>query len=123
MECFILAYSPFWILWALCILVPFRLYDVRLASCHSAVGLALSRSCYVNADRGTYHKPFELLAQRLTKLGYLGVGLAAALPLVILPLILQPAAERGKPWGQRFWVKSQVRTVYIPSGSMLTCPS
>ena len=29
-----LAYSPFWILWALCILVPFRLYDVRPAFHH-----------------------------------------------------------------------------------------
>lgn len=28
-EVFFLAYSPFWILWALCILVPFKLYDVR----------------------------------------------------------------------------------------------
>ena len=28
-ELFFLAYSPFWILWALCILVPFKLYDVR----------------------------------------------------------------------------------------------
>lgn len=27
-EVFFLAYSPFWMLWALCILVPFRLYDV-----------------------------------------------------------------------------------------------
>jgi hypothetical protein len=49
-----------------------------------------------------------MLAQRLTKLGYLAVGLAAALPCALLPLILQPAAERGKPWNQRFWVKSQV---------------
>lgn len=28
-ELFFLAYSPFWILWALCILVPFQLYEVR----------------------------------------------------------------------------------------------
>lgn len=28
-EVFFLAYSPFWILWALCILVPFQLYEVR----------------------------------------------------------------------------------------------
>jgi cycloeucalenol cycloisomerase len=27
-EVFFLAYSPFWMLWALCILVPFRLYEV-----------------------------------------------------------------------------------------------
>lgn len=30
-EVFFLAYSPFWILWALCILVPFQLYEVRRA--------------------------------------------------------------------------------------------
>jgi cycloeucalenol cycloisomerase len=29
-EVFFLAYSPFWILWALCILVPFHLYDVSM---------------------------------------------------------------------------------------------
>jgi hypothetical protein len=28
-EVFILAYSPFWICWALCVLVPFRLYEVQ----------------------------------------------------------------------------------------------
>jgi hypothetical protein len=28
-EVFFLAYSPFWITWALCILVPFQLYEVR----------------------------------------------------------------------------------------------
>jgi cycloeucalenol cycloisomerase len=27
-EVFFLAYSPFWIAWALCILVPFQLYEV-----------------------------------------------------------------------------------------------
>jgi hypothetical protein len=31
-EVFYLAYSPFWILWALCVLVPFQLYEVRTAS-------------------------------------------------------------------------------------------
>lgn len=28
-ELFFLAYSPFWILWALCILVPFQLFEVE----------------------------------------------------------------------------------------------
>jgi cycloeucalenol cycloisomerase len=27
-ELFYLAYSPFWILWVLCILIPFQLYEV-----------------------------------------------------------------------------------------------
>ena len=60
-------------------------------------------------------KSRDMLAQRLTKLGYLAVGLAAALPCALLPLIIQPAAERGKPWSQRFWVKSQVRDVLLCS--------
>ena len=29
-EVFFLAYSPFWIVWALCILVPFQLYEVGM---------------------------------------------------------------------------------------------
>jgi len=113
MECFVLAYSPFWILWALCILVPFRLYDVCLASHHH---WHLLLSLIVSEGKGSGLLAYGLLicfAQRLTKLGYLGVGLAAALPLVILPLFLQPAAEQGKPWGQRFWVKSQVQDTYV----------
>lgn len=32
---FFLLYSPFWITWALCILVPFKLYEVK--SAHSSV--------------------------------------------------------------------------------------
>lgn len=41
-EVFYLAYSPFWILWALCILVPFQLYEVgrgagRMRSCPGAM--------------------------------------------------------------------------------------
>ena len=58
--------------------------------------------------------------QHLTKAGYLAVGLAAALPLAFLPLILQPAAEQGKPWGQRFWVKSQVQTAAVSSTSCIS---
>ena len=34
-EVFFLAYSPFWILWALCILVPFQLYEVGVWRCKS----------------------------------------------------------------------------------------
>ncbi len=34
-EVFFLLYSPFWIIWALCILVPFKLYDVN-ARAHKA---------------------------------------------------------------------------------------
>ena len=28
-ETFFLAYSPFWMTWALCIVVPFEIYEVR----------------------------------------------------------------------------------------------
>lgn len=29
-ELFFLAYSPSWIIWCLCILVPFKIYEVRM---------------------------------------------------------------------------------------------
>lgn len=32
-EAFFLAYSPFWIVWALCIVVPFKLYEVSGRVC------------------------------------------------------------------------------------------
>ena len=44
-EVFFLAYSPFWILWALCILVPFQLYEVGAAvamhACSCQAGTAV----------------------------------------------------------------------------------
>ncbi len=43
--------------------------------------------------------------QHLGKWGYLSLGLIAAPPCVLLPMVLQPAAEREKPWAQRYWVK------------------
>lgn len=70
-EVFFLAYSPFWMAWALCILVPFKLYD------------------------------------HLGQLGYLLVGLAAATPCVVLPLLLQqPPSELQRPLIQRYWVRA-----------------
>ncbi|KAI3423819.1 hypothetical protein D9Q98_009655 [Chlorella vulgaris] len=69
-ELFFLLYSPSWILWCLCILVPFKIYE------------------------------------HLGKWGYLSLGLIAAPPCVLLPMLLQPAAERQKPWSQRYWVKA-----------------
>eukprot|EP00879_Flechtneria_rotunda_P033226 GHRR01036776.1.p1 GENE.GHRR01036776.1~~GHRR01036776.1.p1 ORF type:complete len:245 (+),score=51.51 GHRR01036776.1:384-1118(+) len=71
-EVFFLSYSPFWILWALCILVPFQLYE------------------------------------HLDENGYLLVGLAAAVPCFLLPLLLPNKADEGKPWHQWFWVKAHV---------------
>ncbi|EFN54514.1 hypothetical protein CHLNCDRAFT_11379, partial [Chlorella variabilis] len=69
-ELFFLAYSPSWIIWCLCILVPFKIYE------------------------------------RLGKWGYMSLGLIAALPCALLPLLLQPVAEREKPLSQRYWVKA-----------------
>lgn len=70
-EVFFLAYSPFWMAWALCILVPFKMYD------------------------------------RLGQVGYVLVGLAAALPCVVLPLLMQqPPSETQRPLLQRYWVRA-----------------
>ena len=38
----------------------------------------------------------------------MSLGLIAALPCVLLPPLLQPAAERDKPLAQRYWVKANV---------------
>ncbi|KAI8471701.1 MAG: hypothetical protein J3K34DRAFT_416495 [Monoraphidium minutum] len=73
-EVFYLAYSPFWILWALCILVPFQLYEY------------------------------------LDEWGYMVVGLAAALPCVLVPPFLPNKADEGRPWHDRFWVKANLWT-------------
>ena len=36
----------------------------------------------------------------------MGLGLMAALPCMLLPPLLQPAAEREKPLVQRYWFKA-----------------
>lgn len=71
-ELFFLLYSPTWIVWALGIVVPFKIYE------------------YCN------------------EWGYLAICLAAALPCITLPFLLQGKADREKPWHQRFWVKANV---------------
>ena len=38
----------------------------------------------------------------------MAVGLAMALPCVLLPILLQPRAEAAKPWHQRYWVKANI---------------
>lgn len=43
-EVFFLAYSPFWITWALCILVPFKLYDVSFSTSQCAALATSERS-------------------------------------------------------------------------------
>ncbi|KAF8063107.1 CPI1 [Scenedesmus sp. PABB004] len=44
-EVFYLAYSPFWITWALCVLVPFKLYDLLDEWGYLLVGLAAAVPC------------------------------------------------------------------------------
>jgi cycloeucalenol cycloisomerase len=38
--------------------------------------------------------------------GYLVVCLAASLPCILLPPLLEGSAEKGKPLAQRYWVKA-----------------
>jgi cycloeucalenol cycloisomerase len=52
--------------------------------------------------------PFKLY-DRLDEWGYLAVGLAAALPCVLLPLlVLKPEADAKLPLRERYWVKANV---------------
>ncbi|KAG1662634.1 hypothetical protein FOA52_009619 [Chlamydomonas sp. UWO 241] len=71
-EVFFLVYSPLWMTWALCVMVPLELYEW------------------------------------CQEWGYLLIGTAAALPIVVLPLFLQSKADAAKPWHQRYWVKANV---------------
>ena len=72
-ELIFLAYSPVWIFWCLCILVPFKLYE------------------------------------GLSPWGYLAIGPLAALPCVLLPLLLRSRDPDGaKPISQRYWFKANV---------------
>ena len=45
--------------------------------------------------------------QRCDEVGYMAIGLAAAVPCVALPWALG-GPERGKPLGQRYWVKANL---------------
>ncbi len=38
----------------------------------------------------------------------MAVGLAAALPCVVLPALLHGSNEKGKSWDQQYWVKANV---------------
>ena len=38
----------------------------------------------------------------------MAIGLATALPCILLPLLLQPGPDRRRPWHQRFWVKANL---------------
>jgi cycloeucalenol cycloisomerase len=110
-ELFFLAYSPSWIIWCLCILVPFKIYEVPDASnrrrWRSLPCLEASHGCPPAHPALPPILP-ALPSQRLDEWGYLSLGLIAAPPCVLLPLALQPPAERGKPLAQRYWVKANL---------------
>lgn len=71
-EVFFFFYSFSWILWCLCILVPFKLYD------------------------------------RLDEWGYLGIGLVAALPCILLPIFYESRTDSKRPLHKKYWVKANV---------------
>lgn len=128
-ELFFLLYSPTWILWCLCILVPFKIYEVRrrnrlrvsgeLVGAPACVASTSDAPCSASLPAPpplpcahAWSRPLPDLpppaAQRLGTWGYGSLGLIAALPCVLLPPLLQPASERGKPLAQRFWVKANL---------------
>lgn len=45
------------------------------------------------------------LPQLCDEWGYLLVGLAAALPCWLLPLVLPNKADEGRPWYHAYWFK------------------
>jgi cycloeucalenol cycloisomerase len=99
-EVFFLAYSPLWMIWALCILVPFQLYEVRMSAWrHASDGPlpSLVHSCSL--------PPLLPRPQYCEEWGYLLIGLSAGLPCLILPMFIQSKADLAKPWHQRYWVK------------------
>lgn len=48
------------------------------------------------------------LPQSLDKWGYMCIGLAAGLPVLVLPAVLSPRADADKPLTQRYWFKANV---------------
>lgn len=52
--------------------------------------------------------PFQLY-EDLDAWGYLGIGLAAALPCFLIPALgLESAADAGKPFMEKYWVKANL---------------
>lgn len=49
-----------------------------------------------------------IAAQKLDEIGYMAICLAAALPCVLLPLLLGRNIEKGKPLAQQYWVKANI---------------
>ena len=109
-EVLFLAYSPFWISWALLILVPFKLYEVStpwppnsIAAPQRVLRPLTTHLQSLGPDKRAWRR-----VQQLDELGYMAVGLMAAVPCVALPWQLQTPREARKPWPQRHWVKANV---------------
>lgn len=86
MELFLLYYSPTWMFWLLCIIVPFRIYEV----CRSFATVVGHRSL-----------------QHLGKLGYLAVGVVMAAPCVLVPM-LKGSGDKDKPLNRQYWLVANV---------------
>lgn len=101
-EVFFLAYSPFWMIWALCVLVPFKMYEVRAAPDPSC-------SSDLHCPDSDARRLLRLLdTQDFSKLDYLMTGVSAALPCVVIPYFFQTPLDRKKPWHRRYWVKANL---------------
>ena len=103
-EVFFLVYSPFWIAWALCILVPFQLYEVKPGT-HMPLQKPAAWDISVCCVRLEVH---PCSRQALDEWGYMAIGLCTALPCVVLPALLEGDAGKSKPLTQRYWVKANI---------------
>jgi cycloeucalenol cycloisomerase len=46
--------------------------------------------------------------ESLDEWGYLGIGLVASLPCLLVPIFYQSKADARKPWYKRYWVKANL---------------
>ena len=118
-ETFFLAYSPFWMTWALCIVVPFEIYEVRekWEEGERRKRKSKRRLCFphlFSSKKKKKKKPptsttsTSHLHQRCDEWGYLAMGIAMALPCVLYPLLFPGKADATLPLKDRFWVKATV---------------
>ncbi len=118
-ELLFLAYSPFWMVWALGVVVPFKLYEVPGLVPLSALLFVLATSkSYATSSivfgcRQLIPSAGELICMRCWlqhagKSGYMAIGLGASLPCIILPWLLEHKADRSKPWYQKYWIKANI---------------
>lgn len=117
-ELLLLTYSPFWMIWALGIVVPFKLYEARNTNnktcAGSPVALCVCSHKHVLVLYGQLVScageliPVPCWLQHAGKAGYLAIGLGAAIPCIILPWMLEHKADRSKPWFQKYWVKANI---------------